>query len=650
MAEMQKYPAVWTLVAALSLSGCGGGGPSAPEPPSHLPVTELLVGYDLEVPRSYVASRRPLTAWIKTDRGREPAIYLKNDFDLAIRRDGLRGARLRGRYGLVGHGAGRRAARKPTEAIFRVRLSTSASEPGQTLFEGSLSGSSPVFGELDVTIPESAPDNGFLTLAVLYQNRHRQQLTAAWIDPVLVGDRTVPSALPPNPWNVLVITADTTRQDVLSSYGGPAQTAALERLAADGITFSNAFSVAFGTAPSHASLLTASHASDHGVYNNRTALGPEKTALQELLQERGYATSAFVSARPVVRSLGFSRGFDHFDDLLLQDNLSHLGKYSRFERRAEVTASRFIDWLDRREPGPFFSWIHLFDPHQPYAPPPGTATSGDSSPRRTELLHRYFRSKDGQLKYLHLEQLREPQLTAEVDELARDLYRMEIEVMDGQIGRILEALEERDLYRQTLIVFVSDHGENFNERKVTMAFRHAALFSEVSKLPLILKLPESEHAGSTRDFLLGNLDLAPTILDVLGLDTPSTWAGRSFLPLLAGKAGRRFRPHLVLEGVSGQEIAVRTNDWMYRRLLKPSMMRNNAAIYMLAYEPGQMSEIFDLRADPSERTKTDPADCPEYQELLSIADAFLSNQRSLEAESITDPEHLEALKALGYID
>ena len=193
--------------------------------------------------------------------------------------------------------------------------------------------------------------------------------------------------------NVLLITSDTTRRDQLSVYGGPVATPHLEALGKEGVLFHQAFSVAFGTTPSHTSLFTSSHPSAHGVYDNRSIVGSEQVTLAEVLRDAGYATAAFVSARPVARAVGLAQGFDVYDDVLVRDESSGLGPLARGQRRADVTIDRFLDWFGEGPPEPFFVWLHVFDAHQPYSPPIGSdPLPPGHSPHELE---RFFRDGKG---------------------------------------------------------------------------------------------------------------------------------------------------------------------------------------------------------------------------------------------------------------
>jgi arylsulfatase A-like enzyme len=206
------------------------------------------------------------------------------------------------------------------------------------------------------------------------------------------------------------------------------------------------------------------------------------------------------------------------------------------------------------------------------------------------------------------------------------------------------------VYDRTLVVFVSDHGENFLDRGVEIAYRHPGLHSDVTRLGLIVKLPHSLHAGEQRGFLLLNSDLSCLALDVVGVARPSAWTCESFLPWLGGDGGRPFRRHLVLEGAERQEVAIRTRRWLYRELA-PHLEDYEDWLPSIGYAPDLPRQLYDLDRDPSERENL--ADRAEYREVVGRLHglAAAAAEEPVEAAGRLDSEeHREALEALGYLD
>jgi len=453
--------------------------------------------------------------------------------------------------------------------------------------------------------------------------------------------------VPVNKPSVLIITADTTRQDDLSCFGGAAPTPALEALSRDGTRFEEAHSVAFGTTPSHSSLMTSMHASRHGVYNNKSMLGEEHETLAEYLSSHGYDTAAFVSARPLARSLGLAQGFDRYEDVFPMDPDSGLGQYAVHERRAERTVDLFLAWLDEREVpagAPFFAWIHFFDAHQPYAPPAGSYTPDPERMGQGFDPEAYLVGDEGQPLYLHAHVLAKeaPERLAHIGHVARARYRAEIAYLDSQIARLRDILIERDLYDSMLVIFLADHGENFLERDPWLAFGHAGLHSEVTRVPLIVKWPGGIEASARSGDLVASIDIAPTVAEVLGIPPQAAWQGRSLL------GGGPAREHLILEGMEQQEIAIRTPRWLYREISEKIVHRERT-VRSIGFKGHQRYQLFDLANDPEERLDVYGEAHPALPDLRAEVAVF-GGARPGQAEELTDPEHIEALRALGYVE
>lgn len=197
------------------------------------------------------------------------------------------------------------------------------------------------------------------------------------------------TAGPREPRSLLLLTLDTTRADHLTPYGAdPGDTPALAHLARRGAVFTHAYAVAPITLPAHASLLTGLYPPRHGVRDNGIhALSEAGVTVAERFAERGFRTAAFISAAVLERRYGLDQGFAVYDDRLAGG--SSLGPRMMIERRAGMTVEAALDWLADLPPGErFFLWVHLFDPHVPYAPPePWDARYADE-PYRGEVAYR----------------------------------------------------------------------------------------------------------------------------------------------------------------------------------------------------------------------------------------------------------------------
>jgi arylsulfatase A-like enzyme len=557
------------------------------------------------------------------------------EFSVWLKSDRLEHGKFSGSYTLLGvEGHSRRDS--DTGVVFRVNIADEGLEHQVAVFEDLVHHLSPGTWHADVPLPEVWP-GGYVGIEVAYVGGG-SGLSAAWLDPQIIVPFLSKKATSPN---VLLVTADTTRRDDLAPYGSKTATPTLHHLASEGVKFDNAFTVATGTTPSHCSIFTASHSTTHGVYDNKTVLSPELTTLAEVLSDKGYETAAFVSAIPVSSALGLSRGFHSFDEFFGRDLSSGLGNYAFFERRADRTTSRFLDWMSAREKGPFFAWIHYFDPHQPYAPPQNDGSRAPSDP-----VDRIFENEEGEPRYVSLAQVVGEEFDAEtITAYARSRYRDEIAHMDSEFGRIVRQLREQGLYDDTLIVFTADHGENFLEHGVVLALNHAGLFDAVVHVPLIIKFPGGRFGGLSTEELVASIDIAPTILAALGHDIPSSWQGMNILDHIGKEQPEPLRRALVIEGAHRHELSVRSRAWMYREVRAEFRQRQHILDYLGFGE--NVKELYDLAKYSGEDRDVYPVD--EASVLFKRLETFEALGNRVGQPSIEDEEHLKALRALGYV-
>ncbi|MEM7051902.1 MAG: sulfatase-like hydrolase/transferase [Acidobacteriota bacterium] len=282
---------------------------------------------------------------------------------------------------------------------------------------------------------------------------------------------------PPRP-NVLLITVDTLRPDALGWIGGGDHTPALDRLAASGVRFPRALSPAPLTLPSHTSILTGLLPRRHGVRDNGQTVAPDLVTLGQSLKAVGYRSAAFVSGFPLVADFGLDGGFDHYDDDLGESGL---------ERPAAATVDAALEWLRSEDTGPWFLWLHLYDPHDPYEPPA---------------------------------ELRRPG--------PRGAYLGEVAAVDRALGRLLAATAGKS----TLTVFTSDHGESLGEHgEQTHGF---FAYQATLEVPLVISWP-GRLAPAERSHRIQLVDLFPTLAGLLSLETPQDLDGVDLTPTLEGR-------------------------------------------------------------------------------------------------------------------
>jgi arylsulfatase A-like enzyme/Tfp pilus assembly protein PilF len=329
--------------------------------------------------------------------------------------------------------------------------------------------------------------------------------------------------------NVLLITIDTIRADRVGFYGYPIETPGMDFLAEEGACFMNALCQAPLTLPSHASIMTGTNPTFHQIKNNGTYYLKERfTTLAEVLQENGYRTAAFIGAFPLHAKFGLDQGFELYDDEF--NNPAYLEGYE-LQRTAEHVCASASGWLEIHAGRKFFAWVHLYDPHLPYTPPPP------------------------------------------FDEKYDDPYDGEIAYTDSQIVWIIELLKNKDLYENTLIIVVGDHGEGLGDHgeKDHGIF----IYDTTMKVPFIMHGPGVIPAGIRIDDQVRTIDIFPTVLDFLKIRIPGDCRGTSLRPLLEGKNleldayGETYLPLLAC-GWSELKM-LRTNEWKYIRAPKPEL-------------------------------------------------------------------------------
>lgn len=419
----------------------------------------------------------------------------------------------------------------------------------------------------------------------------------------LAWQRSRPSATksPGQAWNLLLVTLDTTRADRLGAYGyAGARTRYLDRLAHEGVRFDQAHTIAPITLPAHASLLTALPPTVHGVRNNGNFYLPERfPTLATSLHERGYATSAFVSAFVLDRRYGLARGFDTYDDRM--EGATPQIVSLEAERRGDRTALALSAWLRAhaaQSPSrPFFTWLHLYDAHEPYAPP---------QPFRQMFAH--------------------------------DAYDGEIAFDDAVLAAVLDTLGQTGLLERTLIAITADHGESLGEHGEET--HSMFLYEGALRIPLVLWRPGLLPAGRVIDAPVRLLDIAPTLLDLLGAPAlPTAGAapemlGRSLRGLIEARDPGP-APPLYAETYLPQLYM----NWAPLRALRD-------ARFKLIEAP--RPELYDLRDDPGEQRNLYAVEARRAEAMQAALQRLAAGVGSMSVGAL-DRESAEKLAALGYL-
>ncbi len=417
--------------------------------------------------------------------------------------------------------------------------------------------------------------------------------------------------------NVLLIVVDTLRADHVGAYGYAGETTPrIDALAREGLVFERAYAQSSWTKPSIASIFTSLPASQHRVLEESVAnrLGDDLSTLAELLGQAGLRTAAFVENPHVVSATGFDQGFERFEGPL---DWSH----DDWVADCDVTAQRAIAWMDECGSEPWFTYVHLLDPHDPYDQGDFAqveAADWSESVAQGKVIDLLDPSTDLPRRSLDPEELR--QLVA--------LYDDEVRHVDAAVGRILDALDRMGRREDTLVVLTSDHGEEFLEHG---RLRHGYhLYEETVRVPLIVSVP---GRGPERfpERPVRHVDLAPGILGSLGLDVPEAFTGKHFL-------AHHETPGTGLEPVVC-ETAMRG---LWRRSLRLGRWK------LLRDELRDTSELYDLEKDPAEERDLGELE-PEVLRDLETLLGELRRPRALSSSpGELEPEVLEALERLGY--
>ena len=414
---------------------------------------------------------------------------------------------------------------------------------------------------------------------------------------------------PPGSPNILLISLDACRADMLSAYGYPKDTSPfLKELAARGVRFTRAYVNTHGTPPSHATLFSGLYQETHHVYYEKHHLGkvPAHVALlPEILKKNGYTTIGVADGGYVTKAEGFDRGFETFVS-------------SRTLVRTGV--DRALELVRRIHPfkKPVFLFFHTYQIHSPYDPPPayrdmfgpytsryvdrgrellGKITSGSYAPKKEDI------------------------------ELLLGLYAGEIRLTDDELRRLFAELDKLDFFENCLIVVWSDHGEEFGDHG---GFLHAnKMYEELIHIPLIMagsRVPK----GVERNALVSTVDVAPTILAHAGLKAPSPMEGIDLL----GPSAEANR--VVFSQYGRQRYAVVKYHW--------KLIRTTAS---------KSVELYNLRQDPGEKRDVSKAHPDVVEEMLQLLADWKKKHPPFQADAEEGPpmskERIEELRSLGYL-
>jgi arylsulfatase A-like enzyme len=414
---------------------------------------------------------------------------------------------------------------------------------------------------------------------------------------------------------VILISVDTLRADYLGCYNPKMKTTPeLDQFAHENILCRNVTSQAATTAPSHKSIFYSLYPSIHKT--SIRAVPEEKgTSPMELVQAQGFKTAAFTGGGQLSRSFGFARGFDTYWEPQ---------KGTNTKQDVKETEKLAFDWLENHSNDKFFLFLHTFEVHCPYNPP-------------ESFFQKWSAWYQGQVQketcYPDLYLGRRP-FTADYQYI-QSLYSAEVNYVDNFLGHLFQKLKNLGIYDQTLIVFLSDHGESLGEHGY---IGHNQVYDVQLHVPLILHVPgmTSEQINAP----IESLDVMPTIFELLGIDSQkASFQGRSLMPLIRKKENFDENRPLISEEIG--RVRVRIGDWA------------------LIFAPDKSSheELYHLKLDPLELRNLAKQDAKRVEQMKIPYNQMMLKSKVLSAQFVLDPakkphpseEAREQLKALGYI-
>jgi arylsulfatase A-like enzyme len=421
---------------------------------------------------------------------------------------------------------------------------------------------------------------------------------AIWGAPRILEPRRVDGR-----YDLVLVSLDTLRADVVGAeVNGERLTPELDALAAEGSSFADVMTTYPSTSAAHMSLFTSTYPSVHGVIFPTFALPATIHTLPEILGNQGYTTAAVTEGGMLAAMSGFRRGFDFYREFS-----GHEVWYS--PRQVERTFRAGLHWIERHRDERFFLFLHTYQVHNPYTPPPEYAPSAqpDAPPGRAPS--------------------------------GRALYEGEVRYTDATVGELVRGLHDLGVLDRAIVAVTSDHGEEFGEHG---GLAHArTVYEEVMRIPLILWGPGAVPEGRVVDAPASIVDIVPTLLDLLRLPPAGGVQGQSLVAALRGDAPTANRIRFA-EG-PGQKLPAgilqvardRDHKWIARKNTLDEQ------------------QIFDLRSDPTEKAPLDdPSLRARGKELLTDFNERIlaGGEHAKPAERALDEETEGKLRALGYVD
>ncbi|MDD5086847.1 MAG: sulfatase [Candidatus Nanoarchaeia archaeon] len=440
--------------------------------------------------------------------------------------------------------------------------------------------------------------------------------------------------------NVLIISIDTLRKDKLGVYGNKKNiTPNIDSFAKTSIVFDNAYSTGPWTGPGFGSMLSSKYPSDLGYTEEKNHNGEEKVyiinnnvkLIQEVMKEKRYMTACFQGNSGVCYpEAGYGRGFDVYETQTKKDNtfndfLKFIGLKKTYSAILTEKAKKFMN--ENRENN-FFVWINLMEPHVPYAPFKYINKARFIS---KDIYMAYF---ENNYSLLNLKKNPEYNLSYEEKIYVEDKYDMEVKIADDFVGNILNHMKKTGLLEKTIIIFCSDHGEEFWEHGDNRSGTYDrgvdhghTLYNELVNIPLILRIPY-QHKKIKNKNTVSIMDIAPTIIDLTDNDSDYGFDG---IPLIKGNKERKIFMESIMYGTE-----------------KKAVIKDN--IKVIYHPDKEKYEIYNIEKDPNE--KKDISHLNDFNELKSsLLDWIKRDKIKLSKSKISEKgekQMKQRLKDLGY--
>lgn len=419
---------------------------------------------------------------------------------------------------------------------------------------------------------------------------------------------------------VLFIVVDTLRADHLSCYGYRFETSPnIDRLADEGIMFSNAIANGIPTSPGFTTIFTGLHSITHRVVSHG---GPEIIdrsipLLAEVLRDKGFRTCAvdnLFNIKPY-----FARGYEYYISPKSK-NIHHI--------RAEEVNLEAIRWIKEHYKEDFFLFLHYWDCHTPYLPPekyrtmfykgkdPFDPDNHSMDPAKEQIPYPFF-------KKWHYDLLGNP---TDANYIIAQ-YDGAIRYIDSTVGEILETFRNLCIYDDSLIILTADHGENMTEHN--FFFDHQGLYEPTIHIPLIIRIGDKYYPKKVNS-IVQHMDITPTVLDVLDIKIDATFDGKSLLPLIKGEVDKIYEEVISTECTWRAGISIRTEEWKLIKTIDQGLYSTPPI------------ELFNLKKDPEEKVNL----CDEEKAVRDELELRLSRWLDNKLKNKPDPIRIQTEKGL----